>query len=111
VVCGRGERHGLTTKGGVEMKKIFLGMVLISFVFFSGGSVSLAEEAVRVGILNAHSGPMAGPGKMESNAEVMAIEDYGPVLGKKVYQWKRQKNFMKRKKSMSFLVFRIQPVH
>jgi branched-chain amino acid transport system substrate-binding protein len=77
----------------MEMKKIFLGMILMSFVCFLGAAVSLAEEAVRVGIINAHSGPMAGPGKMESNAELMAIEDYGPVLGKKVEVFMRDNAF------------------
>jgi branched-chain amino acid transport system substrate-binding protein len=75
------------------MKRIFLSMILIFLVFVLGASISLAEEAVRVGIMNAHSGPMAGPGKMESNAEMMAVEEYGPVLGKKVEVFTRDNAF------------------
>lgn len=65
-------------------KKFSLMAVLVMVAFLFAVCPAGAGDAVKVGVLSVLSGPLAVIGNGEKWAAEMAIEDYGPVLGKKV---------------------------
>jgi len=63
------------------MKKSFVVFILF---FILTASLVFAAEPVKIGFMSVLSGPLAPIGKSEENAAVMAVEEFGPVLGQKV---------------------------
>jgi ABC-type branched-subunit amino acid transport system substrate-binding protein len=60
------------------MKKSVMGACVLMMLV---ASVTYAAEPVKIGFISVLSGPLAPIGKSEENAAVMAVEEFGPVLG------------------------------
>jgi branched-chain amino acid transport system substrate-binding protein len=65
------------------MKPLFLGIIFLAMVA-SGAFTASGAEPVKIGLITVLSGPLAPIGKSEENAALMAVEEFGPVLGQKV---------------------------
>jgi len=65
------------------MKPLFLGIIFLVMIA-SGAFTASGAEPVKIGLITVLSGPLATIGKSEENAALMAVEEFGPVLGQKV---------------------------
>jgi branched-chain amino acid transport system substrate-binding protein len=65
------------------MKPLFLGIIFLVMIV-SGAFTASGAEQVKIGLITVLSGPLAPIGKSEENAALMAVEEFGPVLGQKV---------------------------
>jgi len=65
------------------MKPLFLGIIFLVMIA-SGAFTASGAEQVKIGLITVLSGPLAPIGKSEENAALMAVEEFGPVLGQKV---------------------------
>jgi branched-chain amino acid transport system substrate-binding protein len=65
------------------MKPLFLGIIFLVMIV-SGAFTASGAEPVKIGLITVLSGPLATIGKSEENAALMAVEEFGPVLGQKV---------------------------
>jgi branched-chain amino acid transport system substrate-binding protein len=65
------------------MKPLFLGIIFLVMIA-SGAFTASGAEPVKIGLITVLSGPLAPIGKSEENAALMAVEEFGPVLGQKV---------------------------
>jgi branched-chain amino acid transport system substrate-binding protein len=75
---------------GVVMKK---STIFLSVLFLLVVSMAFAAEPVKIGFISVLSGPLAPIGKSEENAAVMAVEEFGSVLGQKVQLFQKDHQY------------------